>query len=245
MATFESQIISLTGITSNATNQGYIDSWLELAAKDVLVMMPKEALLDITSLSTLDSTNKILQNVDEVMILHAMRAYTNKPTGSKAPLLAKRYRDCRKVSYRSVSLAEEDSGYLEACSAEDPVYYIFQNNLHVLPECTNAYPAEVSYVAFPKTIAEDPFYGREGIDNFPDELEQAVVYRASANAARFLFQDEQDDDIYVPMIKDLTNQFANSIKLYLSKFKKEGPVSEENIGSGGLIKALTKAMGGK
>tara|TARA_R100000808_G_scaffold24519_1_gene56682 strand:- start:1294 stop:2040 length:747 start_codon:yes stop_codon:yes gene_type:complete len=246
MATFEDKIISLTGITSNTQNQTYIDAWLEMACKDVLIMLPKEALLDISGSYTLDDTNNKMHNVDDFIVLHVMRRYTNKDTeATTSALVNTRYRDCRQVSHRSISLAEEDSGYLEACSVEDPIYYIFQNNLYVLPQCTDEYTGIVSRVVFPKATSTEPLYSKEALDNFPNELEQAVVYRAAANAARFLFQDEQDDEIYIPMIKDLTNQFANSIKLYLSKFKKAAPLEEEDVSrSGSFMKALTKAMGG-
>ena len=72
-------------------------------------------------------------------------------------------------------------------------------------------------------------------------LEQAVIYRAAADCARFLLQDDQDEEIYIPMIKDLTNQFANSLKLFLSKFGKESPVSQQAVSK---KDQLSKMLGG-
>jgi hypothetical protein len=45
--TFGTQITSLTGIDlSNSTNQGYVDSYLTNAARDILCMIPFEHLAE-------------------------------------------------------------------------------------------------------------------------------------------------------------------------------------------------------
>lgn len=248
MITFEEKIISLTGISSNTQNKTYINGWIEMAAKDVLAMLPNAALMDCTLTKTLNRTDRYFENVDESMVMHVSRKYTNKGSNlNYVGAIEGRYRDCRQVSHTSISLAEEDSGYLESCSVEDPVYYIYKNNLHVLPQVDDDYDALVHYVVFPVAATNDNLYDKTSIPNFPNLLEQAVVYRAASNAARFLFQDEQDEEIYMPMIKDLTNQFANSIKLFLSQYKKSAPIEEEATGTStnNVMKALQKAMGGE
>ena len=235
--TFGTQITALTGISlSAATNQGYVDSFVTNAAGDVLSMVPQEHLAEYAVTATLNAGGTTLSNIDNMIILSVLRKYNQKSTTSEVG----RYRECRQVPFTNLGIAEEDSGYLDAHSQEDPVYYIHNNTLYVLPKPDATYNAKVSYISLP-----DVLYSESAIADFPKLLEQAVVYRAAADAARFLFQDEQDEDVYVPMIKDLTNQFANSLKLFLTKFKKEEPIAQQDTSQGaGLAKALQKAMGG-
>ena len=236
--TFGTQITALTGISlsNNTTNQGYVDSFLTNAARDVLSMIPSKHLAEYAVATTLNNSSTTLGTIDDKIILSVLRKYDQKSTTSEVG----RYRECRQVPFTNLGIAEEDSGYIDAHSQEDPVFYIHNNTLYVLPKPDATYNAKVSYIGFPNVL-----YTESAIADFPKLLEQAVVYRAAADSARFLFQDEQDEDVYVPMIKDLTNQFANSLKLFLTKFQKEEPISQQDSSQGaGLAKALQKAMGG-
>jgi hypothetical protein len=235
--TFGTQITSLTGIDlSNSTNQGYVDSYLTNAARDILCMIPFEHLAEYATVATLDDSATTLTSVDDRIILTVLRKYNLKSTTSEVG----RYRECRKVPFTSLGIAEEDSGYMDGYSIEDPLYYTYNNTLYVLPKPDATYNAKVSYIAFPTVL-----YNADVINDFPKLLEQAVVYRAAADAARFLLQDEQDEEIYVPIIKDLTNQFSNSIKLFLSKYTQQEPVNQENMQSEGMAKQLANLLGGK
>tara|TARA_R100000808_G_C2147729_1_gene155751 strand:+ start:2176 stop:2883 length:708 start_codon:yes stop_codon:yes gene_type:complete len=219
--TFGAQITSLTGMDlSNSTNQGYVDSYLTNAARDVLSMVPFEHLAEYSIITTLNNSSTTLSNIDNMIILTVLRKYDQKSTTSEVG----RYRECRKVPFTNLGIAEEDSGYIESNSIEDPVYYTYNNTLYVLPKPDATYDAKVSYISLPTVL-----YSESAIADFPKLLEQAVVYRAAADAARFLLQDEQDEDIYVPIIKDLTNQFANSLKLFLSKFGKNEPIAQQKV----------------
>tara|TARA_R110002012_G_scaffold78323_5_gene199612 strand:+ start:1148 stop:1855 length:708 start_codon:yes stop_codon:yes gene_type:complete len=231
--TFGTQITSLTGIDlSNSTNQGYVDSYLTNAARDILSMIPTNHLAEYAIVATLDDSVTKLTSVDDRIILSVLRKYDLKSTTSEVG----RYRECRKVPFTNLGIAEEDSGYMEANSIEDPVYYTHNNILYVLPKPDASYNAKVSYIAFPTVL-----YNADVINDFPKLLEQAVVYRAAADAARFLLQDEQDEDIYVPMIKDLTNQFSNSLKLFLSRFGKNELIGQEKVSK---RDQLLKMLGG-
>ena len=233
---FGTQITALTGINlSGSTNQGYVDSFLTNAARDVLSMVPIQSLGEYAIATTLNNSSTTLGTIDDKIILSVLRKYNQKSTTSEVG----RYRECRRVSFRDLGIAEEDSGYIEANSIEDPVYYMHNNTLYVLPKPDATYDAKVSYIGFPTVL-----YSESAIADFPKLLEQAVVYRAAADAARFLFQDEQDEEVYVPMIKDLTNQFANSLKLFLSKYEKDSPVSQEQVGSGNVYSQLQKMLTG-
>jgi hypothetical protein len=235
MASFESQIISLTGISSNATNQGYMTDWLTNAARDVINSLPPQALINMGSITELDDSPTTLVNVDRYIILGVSRVYNKKATTSQIG----RLRACRQISWSDIGIAESDSGYVQSYSVEDPVYYIYNNTLYVEPVSDATYSAIVHHVEFPGVADEDT-----SIADFPKGLEQAVIYRAAADAARFLFQDEQDEDVYVPLIKDLTNQFANSLKIYLSQFQAAAPVQQEEVASGGSLQKMLKKLGG-
>ena len=231
--TFGAQITSLTGMDlSNSTNQGYVDSYLTNAARDILNMVPSESLITFSITSTLDDSPTTFVNAGNSIIISVVRKYDLKSSSSQVG----RYRECRPIPASAVGLAEADSGYLESYSVEDPIYYIQNNTLYVSPTPDATHNALVHYIHYPTVL-----YSESTVDNFPKLLEQAVVYRAAADAARFLFQDEQDEDIFVPMIKDLTNQFANSLKLFLSKFGKESPVSQQAVSK---KDQLSKMLGG-
>ena len=235
MSTIESQIISLTGISSNATNQGYMTSWLTNAARDVINSLPPQALINMGSRSVLNNSPTALVNVDRYIILGVSRVYDIKSTTSQIG----RFRACRQISWSDIGITEPDTGYLQSYSVEDPVYYIYNNTLYVEPAPDASYIAHVHHVAFPAVNDED-----EEIADFPKGLEQAVTYRAAADAARFLFQDEQDEDVYVPLIKDLTNQFANSLKIYLTQFQATATVQQEEVSGGASIQKMLKKLGG-
>ena len=235
MASFESQIISLTGISSNATNQGYMTSWLTNAARDVINSLPPQALINMGSITEFGANLTALANVDRYIILGVSRVYNKKSTTSQIG----RFRACRQISWSDIGIAESDSGYVQSYSVEDPVFYIYNNTLYVEPVSDSDYSAIVHHVAFPDVADE-----AENIADFPKGLEQAVTYRAAADAARFLFQDEQDEDVYVPLIKDLTNQFANSLKIYLSQFQATAPVQQEEVSSGASLQKMMKSLRG-
>ena len=232
--TFGTQITALTGINLTAsTNQGYVDSFLTNAARDILNMMPTQALANIGGTSTLDNNPTTLANIDSKMILGVVKKYDKTSTTSEMndDSNTGRFRECRQVSWRDAGIAEDDSGYLESYSIEDPVYYIHNNTLYVLPVPDATYTAIVHHVSFPTVL-----FSESAISDFPNQLEQAVVYRAAADAARFL---------YIPMVKDLTNQFTNSLNLFLSRYKKtEALKSEEVSGEANLMNFLRKTMGG-
>jgi hypothetical protein len=233
--TFGTQITALTGINLSAsTNQGYVDSFLTNAARDVLCMVPSEHLSEYAVATSLNANGTTLGTIDDKIILAVLRKYDQKSTTSQVG----RYRECRQVPFTNLGIAEEDSGYLDAYSVEDPVYYTHNNTLYVLPQPDNTYDAKVSYIGFPVVL-----YSEDAIADFPKLLEQAVVYRAAADAARFLLQDEQDEDVYLPMIKDLNNQFANSLKLFLSKYQQKEPIPQQETAS--FQKQLMKLLGAK
>ena len=216
--TFGAQITALTGINlSGDTNKASVDSFLTNAARDVLNMVPVQSLVTFSITSTLDADPTTFANAGNSIILSVVRKYDTKASSSQIG----RYRECRQVPFTKIGIAENDSGYLESYSKEDPIFYIQNNTLYVSPTPDATYDALVHYIHYPTVL-----YSESTINNFPLLLEQVVVYRAAADAARFLFADEQDEDIYVPMIKDLTNQFANSIKLFLTRFEKPEPIAQ-------------------
>lgn len=95
-------------------------------------MVPIQSLGEYAIATTLNNSSTTLGTIDDKIILSVLRKYNQKSTTSEVG----RYRECRRVSFRDLGIAEEDSGYIEANSIEDPVYYMHNNTLYVLQNLT-------------------------------------------------------------------------------------------------------------
>ena len=166
MATFEAQVEGLTSLSidgSSAPTQSELSQFLTDGAKEILNVLPDGKKRLYTTSNNLNSSSTNL-TIGGSKILSVTRddGTINQP--------------CR-VILPEMSGRASDSDDMNAASATDPVYYISNNILSVIPEPSNSNNAHVQTLAYP-TVA----YGDSSITKFPDEAEYLVPIYASIKA---------------------------------------------------------------
>jgi PHP family Zn ribbon phosphoesterase len=166
MATFEAQVEGLTSLSidgSSAPTQSELSQFLTDGAKEILNVLPDGKKRLYTTSNNLNSSSTNL-TIGGSKILSVTRddGTINQP--------------CR-VILPEMSGRASDSDDMNAASATDPVYYISNNILSVIPEPSNSNNAHVQTLAYP-TVA----YGDDSITKFPDEAEYLVPIYASIKA---------------------------------------------------------------
>ena len=163
MATFEAQVVGLTGLTiddSSAPTRAELNQFLSDGAKEVLNALPRGKQEMFTTSNDLNSSSVNLTLLgSEVFSVTRDDGTINQP--------------CRKVPAR-LNGRVRDSGDMMAATATDPVYYIINNILSVVPEPSNTSNAHVHTLAYP-TVS----YTHEVIAKFPDDGEYLVPLYAS------------------------------------------------------------------
>ena len=170
MATFEAQVEGLTSLSidgSSAPNQTELTQFLTDGAKEVLnaLPLPKE-LLFTTATSLNGSSANLTIGGSEVFTVTRDDGTINQP--------------CRMIP-SNMSGRASDSDDMNAATATDPVYYINNNILSVIPEPTNSNNAQVQTLAYPSVA-----YGDSSITKFPDEAEYLVPLYASVKSIQNL-----------------------------------------------------------
>ena len=103
-----------------------------------------------------------------------------------------RHMPCRRIPV-SMKDRASDPLYMEYAQASDPVYCIQTDNLETKPDSVATNDSAVTFINTGITVAHGD--GASGIDNFPDEAEDAVVLYAARNALQRLMNDIHTDDI--------------------------------------------------
>lgn len=194
MATFETQIDALTGIgTGNTTIQGYMDDWLTSGARQVIDILPMSKLKRMSEEVEFHSGNTVLEGdnqdgtgAEDLKVLHILRLEE-----TSSPEI---YHPCREISPEQKGRAI-DSNYMEFATSTDPVYYISNKEVYVLPakEATNASDNKDCKLI---KINEDftVSYNDNSISNFPKEANTAVMLYASRNALEYLINSKNEDE---------------------------------------------------
>jgi len=163
MATFEAQVVGLTGLTiddSSAPTRAELNQFLSDGAKEVLNSLPRSKQEMFTTSNDLNSSSVNLTLLgSEVFSVTRDDGTINQP--------------CRKVP-ASLNGRIRDSGDMMAATATDPAYYIVNNILSVVPEPSNSNNAHVQTLAYPAVS-----YTHELIAKFPDDGEYLVPLYAS------------------------------------------------------------------
>jgi hypothetical protein len=166
VATFEAQVEGLTSLSidgSSAPTQTELTQFLTDAAAEVINAMP-------SSLKTLCATED---------------TFTSTAVGSEAETLESAQliavtrsdgtieQPCRRISARLRGRAS-DSADMNAATATDPVYYIYNGKVNALPASGSCKYLEVNNPA----VA----YGDSAVSNFPDEYEYLLPLYASVKS---------------------------------------------------------------
>tara|TARA_R110000824_G_scaffold28046_8_gene94627 strand:- start:3766 stop:4461 length:696 start_codon:yes stop_codon:yes gene_type:complete len=212
---FRDRIDALTGIlVINGTNSDDdITDWLTDGLKQIIGILPPVKLEECTKTSTaVESSDGF--NLD---------------TATHGPVLSVTRTDtsgieqtCRKIpKFLSSRVADPDD--LMFSSTTDPVYYMDNAVVKILPVPTSTEKAYVIYITLTAVIN-----GAIEISNFPDDVEYAVVLYASIKAAQSLLASEEDDDLYTPMINTLKADYVQAVNLLGGKLEQPKKASSDN-----------------
>ena len=130
---------------------------------------------------------------------------------------------CRQIPHTSSHKAA-DADSLEYATPTDPVWYYDHASggdnsvlLKVLPESSSEV-AKVTLVDYPLFTAGDTeaydVSQKTIITNFPDELEHLVVIRASIYAAEYKLIEEEETEVYLPIIQNLKQDYLQGLQVF-------------------------------
>ena len=173
---FKDQVDALTGF--GTTENDALADWLTAGARSILNVLPLNKLQRIASTTTFQDS----QDVEGKKIIAVMR----KDENNSSKLMP-----CRQVS-PALKGKVTDSSYMEAASTSDPVYYIENDVLNVVPTHSDSNSSSLVNIDTNITVA----HGATSITNFPDEAEYAVVLYAARQALERKISDANvDEDI--------------------------------------------------
>ena len=165
MATFEVQVEGLTGLSidgSSAPTQNEVSQFLTDGAKEVLNVLPRNKQEMFTTSNSLNGgagTTQLTLLGSEVFSVIRGDGTINQP--------------CRRIS-PALSGRALDASDMIAASVTDPVYYIENNILKIIPTPTGSNVAIIETLTYP-TVA----FGDSVIAKFPDDAEYLVPLYAS------------------------------------------------------------------
>ncbi len=165
MATFEVQVEGLTGLSidgSSAPTQNEVSQFLTDGAKEVLNVLPRNKQEMFTTSNTLNGGAGLVELIllgSEVFSVIRGDGTINQP--------------CRRIS-PALSGRALDASDMIAASVTDPVYYIENNILKIIPTPTGSNVAIIETLTYP-TVA----FGDSVIAKFPDDAEYLVPLYAS------------------------------------------------------------------
>jgi len=163
MATFEAQVEGLTGLSidgSSAPTQTELTQFLTDGAKEVLNALPKTRQRLFTTSNALNGGSPTLTlGGSEVFGVVRNDDTINQPCREIAPQLEGRVKDSSDMAF---------------ATATDPVFFIRDNVLNIIPTPTNSQSGIVQTLNYP-TVA----FGDSAIAKFPDDGEYLVPLYAS------------------------------------------------------------------
>tara|TARA_B100000214_G_scaffold63710_1_gene41911 strand:- start:2574 stop:3263 length:690 start_codon:yes stop_codon:yes gene_type:complete len=215
---FAEQIHSLTGFDAASTEDTVTgedfnilaNQWLVDAAKEVINLLPNKLKMKCVKIDSL--TNSTPMDLDgKGKIFHVTRENANSGY----------HIGCREVDPIYGGSAD-DSSSIHKASSTDPVYWIESDTggdpkLFVKPDPTSDQPARVHFLSYPPNSTVWDGSNLPGaatsISNFPDEAEYLVVLRASINALEYQAVQEEDPELYLPLIQNLKQDYNQGLQM--------------------------------
>jgi hypothetical protein len=179
-----------SGITTptGEIRQTHTTRWLTDSAKEVIKAMPQRLLSLCASNVTFTSGTPSTMNTGKILTVFRSDGDIQQP--------------CRKVeSYQKGRYSDPED--MNKATVTDPVYFVENNTLDVLPvggSCT------YSEVQFPSVSFDDT-----SISSFPDEAERAVVVCAAIKAAEHLLAHEEDIELLAPVLGALKEDYQREM----------------------------------
>ena len=183
MATFQVQIEDMVGtVGGSSSDTTAISSFLSDGAKEVINLLPPHLLrlcsteVTFTPQSVGSEASASLLNTGKIFNVRRNDGTIDQP--------------CRRVS-SSLKGRVSDSDDMDYATATDPIYYVENNYLNILPSASSAV-GKYSEVQYPSVS-----YGDSSIASFPDEAEYAVVLYAAVKGIERIITDTiaTDEDI--------------------------------------------------
>jgi len=193
---FAAEIHALTGFdadnsgatASGETYQAHATQWLTDSAKEVINRLPSNLLNLCSSQKTFTSGSADTLNTGKILQVLRNDGDIDQP--------------CREVrsAQKGRFLDSEDMNY---ATVTDPVFFIENNTIDILPVGGSCKYSEVQY----PSVA----YNDTAIAVFPDEAERAVVISASIKAAEYMLANEEDIDLLTPVLSQLKDDYKQEL----------------------------------
>jgi hypothetical protein len=194
---FGAEIHALTGFDAESSSnsatgetfQTHANRFLTDSAKEVIKLLPNRLLhLCVGTVETFTSGTPDTLNTGKIIFV------TRTDNGIKYP--------CRKIeAFQSGRFNE--TGDMNKPTVTDPVFYIENNKIDVLPTAGTVLYHEVE---FPTVEYDD-----NAIASYPDEAERAVVLGACIKAVQYLIAHEEDIELLVPMVGQLEKEYQKEL----------------------------------
>jgi len=193
---FAAEISALTGFnadynTDSPTGETYrvhTTQWLTDSAKEVISALPASLLKLCSSQQTFTSGSADTLNTGKVLEVLRNDGDIEQP--------------CRKInSFKRGRVS--DSEDMDYATVTDPVYFIKNNTIDVLPVGGSCKYSEVQY----PSVA----YDATAIAVFPDEAERAVVLSAAIKATEYMLANEEDIELLNPVIAQLKDDYQKEL----------------------------------
>ena len=259
MASFASQIQALTGYeakSSAATDSETTDDfavlaaqWMTDACKEIINIFPAALLDRISNLTAANATYTGAGITHEGKVIGAIRTAS---TAATPTFNAGEVYVCRPISNLQ-SYKYSDPDHLEFATPTDPVFYVepqadgTAGKVKVLPTSSLAV-AKIMEIDYPVFVASG---GQEydittitTIPNFPNEAEYIVVIKAAMYAAQYLLANEQDEDLYEPVIESLEKRYKQAIDALQTK-KIDAAPKKSGLGKGMDVGKMLQSLKGK
>ena len=166
MATFEAQVEGLTSLSidgSSAPTQTELTQFLTDGAAEVINAMPRKLKFFCATQDTF--TSAAVGSEPETLVSGEVLAVTRSDGTIEQP--------CREIPAKLRGRAS-DSADMNAATATDPVYYIYDGKINAIPTSGSCKYLEVNNPA----VA----YGDSNVSNFPNEYEYLVPLYASVKS---------------------------------------------------------------
>ena len=210
MANFDAQIQDLVGTAM--TDQDAMDTFLSDGLAQLYNILPASKLAECSTSTTLSNSPTTL-DLDTVTI---------------GPIVTVVRKDSRGISQicrqmpAAMSSRITDPNDLMHVKDTDPVYFINNAVLNVYPDPTAAQTADVYYLPLTAINAD----GGSTIDNLSNDMTYVVVLYAAIKSAEALLAEEEDAELYVPMIAGLKQDYAQALQTIGANARQPGGQGE-------------------
>ena len=212
MANFDVQIQDLVGTAMS--DQTAMDTFMSDGLAQLYNVLPNDKLLECVTHTQLSNSPTTL-DLDTATI-GPIISVTRKTSQGINQI-------CRQIPVSMVSRVTDISDLMHVTET-DPVYFIKNAVLNVYPDPTASQTAEVVYL--PLTVVA---HGDSSIDNLSNDATYIVVLYAAIRAATHLMSEEEDIELYTPIIKSLKNDYNTALQaigLKTSQPKRQGDSRE-------------------